>query len=201
MGRVVVNLTVSLDGYIAGPDDSSALPLGRGGERLFTWMNAGPEANRVERRLRPPDASKAVVDEWLTAYGAIVSGRRTFDIAGGWRDGHPVDVPIFVVTHQAPTHGEWSPRVSFVTEGLDQALRLAREAAGGRDVSVGAADIAQQLLRAGMLDEIQLSVVPLLLGGGVRLFDHLGPDPIPLEQIRVVESDGVTHLSYRVVRA
>jgi dihydrofolate reductase len=200
MGRVVVNLTISLDGYIAGPDDGPALPLGRGGEHLFTWMTAGPEANRVESRLRPPDASKAIVAEWLTGYGAIVSGRRTFDIAGGWRDGHPVDVPIFVVTHQAPTRGEWSPRVSFVTDGLDRALRLAREAAGDRDVSVGGATIAQQLLRASMLDGIQVSVVPLLLGGGVRLFDHLGGDPILLEQVRVVESDGVTHLCYRVVR-
>jgi dihydrofolate reductase len=200
MGSVIVDLTVSLDGFIAGPDDGPALPLGRGGDRLFTWMSAGPESNRVESRLAPPDASKVVVDEWLTECGAIVSGRRTFDIAGGWRDGHPIDVPIFVVTHRAPTHGEWSPRVSFVTDGLDHALDLARQAAGSRKLSVCGADVARQLLRAGKLDEIQISVVPLLLGGGVRLFDHLGGDPITLEQVRVIESDGVTHLRYRVVR-
>lgn len=200
MGSVIVDLTVSLDGFIAGPDDGPALPLGRGGDRLFTWMSAGPESNRVESRLTPPDASKVVVDEWLTECGAIVSGRRTFDIAGGWRDGHPIDVPIFVVTHRAPTHGEWSPRVSFVTDGLDHALDLARQAAGSRKLSVCGADVARQLLRAGKLDEIQISVVPLLLGGGVRLFDHLGGDPITLEQVRVIESDGVTHLRYHVVR-
>lgn len=200
MGNVVVDLTVSLDGFIAGSDDGPGLPLGRGGERLFTWMSAGPESNRLEKRLAPPDASKVVVEEWLTDCGAIVSGRRTFDIANGWKNGHPIDVPIFVVTHEAPTQGEWSSRVSFVTDGIERALELAQEAAGDLKVGVCAADTAQQLLRAGKLDEIQISVVPLLLGAGVRLFDHLGPDPIALEQIRVLESEGVTHLRYRVVR-
>jgi dihydrofolate reductase len=200
MGAVIVDLTVSLDGFIAGPDDGPALPLGRNGERLFTWMTAGPEANRVEARLAPPNASTVVVDEWLTDTGAIISGRRTFDIANGWKDGHPIDVPIFVVTHDAPTQGEWSPQVQFVTDGVDRALELARDAAGDLLVSISGASVAQQLLRAGKLDEIQVSVVPLLLGGGVRLFDHLGTDPIALEQTRVIESDGVTHLRYRVKR-
>lgn len=200
MGSVIVDLTVSLDGYIAGLEDGSGLPLGRGGERLFEWMTAGPESNRVDSRLTPPDPSRVVVEEWLTGSGAIVSGRRTFDIANGWRDGHPIDVPIFVVTHQAPTHGEWSPRVSFVTDGLDHAMELAQRAAGDRTVSVCGADVAQQLVRAGRVNEIQVSVVPLLLGGGVRLFNHIGANPIRLEQVRVIESDGVTHLRYRVPR-
>jgi dihydrofolate reductase len=199
MGAVIVDLTMSLDGFIAGPDDGPERPLGRGGEPLFAWMGAGGEANRVDPWLAPPDASKAVVDEWKTAGGAIISGRRTFDIAGGWKDGHPVDVPIFVVTHEAPTQGEWSPRVSFVTDGLDHALELAQEAAGDRIVAISGASLAQQLLAAGKLDEIQVSVAPLLLGSGVRLFDHLGAESIALEQIRVIESEGVTHLRYRVV--
>ena len=200
MGNVVVDLSVSLDGFIAGRDDGHEFPLGRGGERLFTWMGAGPESNRLERRLTPPDASKVVMDEWMTESGAILSGRRTFDIANGWKDGHPIDVPIFVVTHRAPTDGEWSPQVSFVTDGVERALELAQEVAGDRNVSVGGASVGQQLLRAGKLDEIQVSLVPLLLGGGVRLFDHLGADPVVLEQTRVIESEGVTHLRYRVVR-
>jgi dihydrofolate reductase len=120
MGTVIVDLSMSLDGFIAGSDDGADLPLGRGGERLFTWMNAGPESNRVESRLAPPDESKVVVDEWMTASGAGISGRRTFDIANGWKDGHPIDAPIFVVTHAAPTEGEWSPRVSFVTDGVER---------------------------------------------------------------------------------
>jgi len=135
----------------------------------------------------------------MTDSGAIISGRRTFDIANGWKGGHPIDVPIFVVTHKAPTHGEWNPRVSFVTDGVDRALELAQQAAGDLKVSVAGAEIAQQLLRAGKLDEIQVSVIPLLLGGGVRLFDHIGAEPIALEQIRVIPSEGVTHLRYRVV--
>jgi dihydrofolate reductase len=200
MGKVVIDLSVSLDGFIAGSGDGHDAPLGRGGNALFTWMGAGPASNRVEERLTPPDASKVVIDEWMTESGAIISGRRTFDIANGWKGGHPIDVPIFVVTHQVPTDGEWSPRVSFVTEGVERALELAQEAAGDRSVSMSGADIAQQLLRAGKVDEIQVSVAPVLLGGGVRLFDHIGPDPITLEQIRVIESDGVTHLRYRVVR-
>ena len=200
MGMVTVSLSVSLDGYIAGPYDGAEHPLGVGGERLFAWMSAGPEANRVERRLAPPDASLPIVERWTTECGAIVSGRRTFDIAGGWSDGHPLDVPIFVVTHEAPTEGEWSPQVRFVTEGLERAVALAQDAAGDRDVSVGAAGPVQQLLRDGMLDEIEVSVTPCLLGGGVRLFDHLGADPIDLEQVSVTPSEGVTHLRYRVVR-
>ena len=200
MGKVVVDLTMSLDGFIAGPDDGPDLPLGRGGEGLFEWMNAGPEANRVDRFLAPPDASKVVVEEWMKESGAMISGRRTFDIANGWKDGHPVDVPNFVLTHAPPMEGEWSPQVSFVTDGLERALELAREAAGDRTVSVSGAEIAQQLLRAGEVDEIQVSVAPLLLGGGVRLFDNLGEKPIELEQVRVIESEGVTHIRYRVVR-
>ena len=200
MGDVVVDLTVSLDGFIAGPDDGAQSPLGRGGEDLFTWMGAGPPENEVEPRLRPPDASKVVIDEWMTECGAGISGRRTFDIANGWKDGHPIDAPIFVLTHNPPTEGEWSPLVEFVTT-LDEALERAQAAAGNKMVSVCGADPAQQLLRAGKLDGIQVSVVPLLLGGGVRLFDHLGGEPIKLEQTRVIESEGVTHLRYRVVRA
>lgn len=200
MGKVIVGLSMSLDGFIAGPDDGPELPLGRGGERLFAWMNAGPEANRIDQWTAPPDASMPVVEAWHNECGAIVSGRRTFDIARGWKDGHPIDVPIFVVTHEPPTEGEWSPRITFVTDGVGRAVELAKEAAGDRDVSVAAANPVQQLLRAGLLDEIEVSVVPCLLGGGVRLFDDLGPDPIDLEQISLIESDGVTHLRYRVRR-
>jgi dihydrofolate reductase len=200
MGKVMMGLSVSLDGYIAGPDDGAEHPLGIGGERLFAWMSRGPEENRVDPRIAPPDASLPVVQAWMTDTGAMVSGRRTFDIAGGWRDGHPIDVPIFVVTHEAPTEGEWSPQVRFVTDGLERALELAKDVAGDKDVSVGGAGPVQQLLRAGVLDEIEISLVPCLLGGGVRLFDHLGAHPIDLEQIGVIPSEGVTHLRYRVVR-
>jgi dihydrofolate reductase len=198
MGKVIVDLTVSLDGYIAGANDGPADPLGDGGEALFAWMGAGPERNRVDQWLCPPDASRLIVDEWKADTGAMVSGRRTFDIAGGWKDGHPIDVPNFVVTHDPPATGEWSPRVEFVTEGVERAVELARQAAGDRNVSVGAASVARQVLEAGLLDEINLDVAPVLLGAGVRLLDGVGP--VDLVQERVIESTGVTHLRYRVVR-
>lgn len=198
MATVVVDLTVSLDGFIAGPDDGPNAPLGRGGEPLFAWMSAGEGSG--DPRLAPVAASQPIVDEWYRVAGAIISGRRTFDIANGWKGGHPIDVPLFVLTHEAPTTGDWSPRVEFVTDGLDHALALAREKAGDNVVSLCGADVAQQVLRAGQLDEIQVSIAPILLGGGVRLFDAFD-GPVALEQTRVVASDGVTHIRYRVLRA
>ncbi|MET0143818.1 MAG: dihydrofolate reductase family protein [Ilumatobacteraceae bacterium] len=197
MGKVMVELSISLDGYIAGPNDGPDNPLGDGGEALFAWMGAGPERNRVDPWLCPPDASVPVIDEWMADAGAMISGRRTFDIAGGWKDGHPVDVPNLVVTHDAPTSGEWSPRVEFATDGLVRALERAQAIAGDRTVSVCAANVARQLLELGLLDEINLSVAPVLLGGGARLLDGI---PATLQQVRVIPSDGVSHLRYRVVR-
>jgi dihydrofolate reductase len=198
VGKVVVALSVSLDGFIAGPDDSVELPLGRGGERLFAWMSAGPESARLNQWMAVPEPSLPIVERWQRC-GAMINGRRTFDIAAGWKDGHPIDAPIFVVTHHPPTEGEWSPQVRFVPEGVERALELAQEVAGERMVSVGGADPVQQLLRAGKIDEIEVNLTPYLLGGGVRLFDHLGKEPIDLEQIEVIESVGVTHLRYRVL--
>lgn len=199
MGTVIVDLSVSLDGYIAGAGDGPSAPLGRGGAALFAWMGAGEPMPGVDERLAPPGASRPIVAEWLADAGAGLAGRRTFDIAGGWADGHPVDMPIFVVTHEAPTEGSWSPQVRFVTDGVEQALARAQEAAGDKVVSIAGASLAKELLALGKLDEIQVSITPVLLGGGVRLFDELDT-PVTLEQTRVVPSVGVTHIRYRVVR-
>jgi dihydrofolate reductase len=198
MATVIVDLSMSLDGFIAGPDDGVGHPLGRGGEALFAWMAAGEPRAGIDPRLAVPEASRPVIDEWMHDTGAMISGRRTFDIAGGWAGGHPIDAPIFVLTHEPPTEGEWSPQVRFVTD-LDSALAQATEIAGDRLVSVCGADPVQQLLRAGKLDEVRVSVAPVLLGDGVRLFDHLG-GPVELAPFRAIPSDGVTHLGYRVVR-
>lgn len=200
MSKVVVGLSVSLDGFIAGPNDGPGNPLGDGGGKLFEWWTAGTERLGPDDRFQPPERSRAVVEEMWPG-GAVITGRRTFDIASGWDGHHPVGVPFFVLTHNPPER--WvGPGTdgTVVTDGIESALEQARAVAGDRPISVGSADVAQQYLRAGLLDEIHLNLVPVLLGGGVRLFDNIDDQKFDLECTRVVESDGVTHLSYRVVR-
>jgi dihydrofolate reductase len=141
-----------------------------------------------------------ILKEALGTYGAGVWGRRTFDIAGAW-DGHPPGTPCFIVTHTVPQ--EWAREGSpftFVTDGVESAIRQAKIAAGDKDVVVCTASILQQCLNAGLMDEIHIDVAPLLLGNGVRLFDHLGIEPIELEIIRAIEAPGVIHLGFRVIK-
>jgi dihydrofolate reductase len=197
MGKVIVDLSMSLDGYIAGPNDSPGNPLGDGGEALFEWMHTNTEAYGTRDFINPPEASREVVDEWFEG-GAIISGRRTYDIANGWGGRHPMGVPFFVLTHEPPDTdpGEGT----FVTDGVESAFEQAQAVAGDRSIGLSAADVAQQFLRAGLLDEVQVSVAPVVLGGGVRLFDESKSGPVELEQARVIESDGVTHLRYLVVK-
>jgi dihydrofolate reductase len=197
MGSVSVGLSMSLDGFIAGPNDGPGNPLGDGGETLFEWMRTNREAYGTRAFINPPERSQVVVDEWYADCGAIVSGRRTWEIANGWGGRHPLGAPFFVLTHNPPAvdPGEGT----FVTDGIESALEQARAVAGDKKVSLCAADVAQQYLAAGLLDEIQINLVPVLLGGGVRLFDERKTGPIELEQTRVIESDGVTHIDYRVL--
>jgi dihydrofolate reductase len=130
-----------------------------------------------------------------------VTGRRTFDLTGGWGGKHPLNVPVFVVTHSVTQDWvyEGSP-FTFVTDGLEIAVVQARAVAGDKDVGVIGASLVQQCIRAGLLDEIHIDLVPVLLGDGIRLFDHLGTEPIELESTRVIEGAGVTHLTFRVVK-
>ena len=198
MGKVLVGLTMSLDGFIAGLNDSPGNPLGDGGGRLFEWWSAGPERVGPDDRFKPPARSRAVVEEMFRC-GAIITGRRTFDIAGGWDGHHPLGVPFFVLTHARPDrHVGPGTEGTAVTDGIGSALEQARAVAGDRDISVGAANVAQQFLRAGLLDEVHINLVPVLLGAGVRLFAHLEGCRVDLACTRVVESDGVTHLRYAV---
>jgi dihydrofolate reductase len=195
MSRVIVDLSMSLDGYIAGPNDGPGHPLGDGGEALFEWMNVDMEARGTRDFVNPPPASREVVDEWFQG-GAIISGRRTYDIANGWSGRHPIGVPFFVLSHDPPDvdPGEGA----FVTDGIASALEQAKVIAEGRTIALCAADVAQQFLRAGLLDEIQVSVAPVVLGGGVRLFRD--GEAAALRQTRAIASEGVTHLRYEVVK-
>ena len=204
MGKVATGLSMSLDGFIAGPNDGTRQPLGEGGERLFAWYSGGDTEYGLpgtEMVFRVSQQSAEMLREAHAGMGAFVTGRRTFDISNGWGGSPPLGVPTFVVTHAVPD--EWvyegSP-FTFVTDGVESAVERARAVAGDRDVAVGAASIAQQCIGAGLLDEIHVDLAPVLLGDGVLLFEHLGAGPIELESTRVTEGTGVTHLTFRVVK-
>ncbi|HWD79360.1 MAG TPA: dihydrofolate reductase family protein [Kribbella sp.] len=192
MGNVASAMSMSLDGFVTGPNDSRKNPLGEGGEVLHDWLGATATA-----------ADRAVLEEMVAGAGAILMGRRSYDFCvgeGGWGDGGPAgDVPCFVLTHEPPAE---APKVfTFVTDGIESAVKQAKAAAGDRTVGIHGATAAQQALAAGLLDEIQVHLVPVLLGDGVRLFDLLGGSPVNLTRDRVVEAgSGVTHLRFHVVR-
>jgi dihydrofolate reductase len=204
MGNVIVELSMSLDGFVAGPNDGPERPLGDGGERLFQWYSSGDTAFPMPGTDMVFNISRTSAEllrkEW-GKLGAMVAGRRMFDIAGAWGGKPPGGGPCFVVTHTIPQ--EWVKEGSpftFVTDGVESAIRQAKQAAGDKNVAASSASIAQQCLKLGLLDEIQIDLVPVLLGGGVRLFDHLGSAPIELESTGVIAAPGVTHLRFRVVK-
>jgi dihydrofolate reductase len=200
MTRIISGLSVSLDGYIAGPGDGLGAPLGAGGGALFEWYSDGDTPSRFYPSFRLSRLSAEFFDEFAGRGGAVISGRRTYDIAGAWQgDGPLPGVPLFVLTHQAPAE---VPRgrsaYTFITSGgITEAVERARAAAGGQDVSIMGSAGVQQALRAGLLDELILHQVPVLLGGGVRLLDHVQGR---LRCTRVVDAPGVTHLCYDVAR-
>ncbi len=202
MGKVTTGLSMSLDGFIAGPNDGLQSPLGDGSERLFAWYSGGDTEYRLpgtEMVFNVSPHSAELLREAHSNMGAFVTGRRTFDITNGWGGSPPLGVPTFVVSHTVSQ--EWvyegSP-FTFVTEGVESAVEQAKAVAGEKDVAVGAASIVQQCIKAGMLDEIHIDLVSVPLGDGIRLFDYLGMEPIELERTRV-EVPRVTHLTFRVL--
>ena len=191
MAKVTLNMSMSLDGFIAGPNVGVELPMGEGGLRLHDWL-FNSSASEVDAEVE---------QEMFAMTGAVVLGRRTYDVGvGPWGD-VPFPVPCFVLTHEDREEiVKKSGSFTFVTDGIESALQRARAAAGEKDVRLMGADIAQQFLSAGLLDEIQINLVPVLLGDGIRLFDHIGAERIELESTRVIESPSVTHLRFRVVK-
>jgi dihydrofolate reductase len=193
MGKVISGISMSLDGFVTGPNVSREQQLGDGGEVLHRW-------------LWDPDPGDAELLEGMAKdVGAILMGRRSYDLAegdGGWGDGGPAGpVPCFVLTHTPPApETVRAPSVfTFVTDGIHRAVEQAKGVAGDRVVGVHGASAAQQCLAAGLLDEIQISLAPVLLGSGTPLFDHLGGQ-VPLERTMVVGTPNATHLRFRVLR-
>ncbi|GAB4586461.1 dihydrofolate reductase family protein [Nocardia sp. IFM 10818] len=196
MSKVVASATMSLDGYIAGPEET-------GFEHLFAWYSTGetdyPSANPdVPFRMTEGDAAylRAVVD----SAGVFVVGRRLFDITNGWNGIHPLDKPIVVVTHRVP--GQWiadHPDAPFTfADGIKEAIDLARGIAGEKNIAVNGGTIARQCLEAGLLDELWVDLAPVLLGDGVPLLGHLDNAPVLLDGPEIVPGNRVTHLRYRV---
>jgi dihydrofolate reductase len=190
MSTSTLYMSMSLDGFIAGPNERPDNGLGDGGERLHEWVIPEPTG----------PANRRIYDEFMST-GAVVAGRGTFEPAGGWDGDHHDGVPIYVLSrHPAPAWAAEWPAVHYVSD-LDAAMREARHAAGDKKVLVHGSSIAQRALTAGLLDELEIHLIPVLLGAGTRLFEHLGAEPRELERLRVLEGEGgVTHLRYRVRR-
>lgn len=209
MAKLRFQISISLDGFVAGPNPSQEDPLGEGGEQLHEWaLELAAWREPHGREGGETNASTPVMEEGLENVGATIMGRNMFGGGPGpweedpwqgwWGDEPPFHHPVFVLTHheREPLELEGTS-FTFVTEGIESALERAREAAHGKDVAIGGgADVAQQYLAAGLVDEMLLSVVPVLLGGGTRLFENLGAGPA-LEQIEAIEAPGVAHLRYR----
>lgn len=193
--RVVIEMSMSLDGLVARPDHSTA--------EVHAWYGNGDVAVKMpnnELTFHVDEASAPIARAALEL-GANVTGRRTFDDADAWGGDDPMGIPSFVVTHEIPAEWRGKPApFTFVTEGVESAIRKAKAVAvEGRPVGVAGGDIAMQCLRLGLLDELWIHLVPVLLGDGIRLFDALDGAPVRLAQKRVVEGNGVVHLFYEVV--
>jgi dihydrofolate reductase len=200
MGATVLYMSMSLDGFIAGPNERPDNPLGDDGLRLHAWFPTGIEGGSGSSR-HPGEAVNGQIFDEMLATGAVVAGAGTFEPAGGWSGDHHDGVPIFIYSRHAPQIdiSGW-PLVSYLGD-VETAITHAKEAAGEKDVLVHGAAVTQLALAAGILDEIELHVVPVLLGQGRPLFDHLDRQHTELERVRTLEGEqGVTHLRYRIRR-
>jgi dihydrofolate reductase len=203
MSKVVIDMTMSLDGFVAGPEDGPEYPLGKNdGNRIFDWYSSGQESYRHKLFKPEPGANLDQVKLMYAESGAFIFGRRTYEIAHGWGGAHPVNgVPVFVLTHTPPpenTVPKGPSNLAFVTDGIASAIRQAREVAGERDIKLGGASPGQQALKAGLCDEILIHLAPCILGDGVRLMDHLG-GPVHLQKLSASDGPMATHLRYRVL--
>lgn len=203
MGKVALDKTISLDGFITGPNPRPEAGLGDGGERLFDWMMAAAPDGDASREMN--EAWDQLFGAAFRSTGAVIMGRNMFDIIdspNGWvaPDGTAFTWPCFVLTHHPLTNEtKGQTPFTFVSDGIESALEQARAAAGDKDIGIAGANVFQQYLRASYVDEIHLHVVPVVLGAGTRLFDNLGAEHVELEQVRHLETPGATHLSCRVV--
>ena len=193
MGKVTFDISMSLDGFVTASNRTPEEPMGKGGERLHDWAFGGEDKR-----------DRDVLERGISTTGAVIAGRRTYDDSIPWwgADGPtgPVRLPVIVVSHSVPEDVPEGGVYTFV-DGIESALARAQEAAGEKNVNImGGADIAQQYLRAGLVDEISIHLVPVLFSGGIRLFEQLGNEHIQLETIEAINTAAATHLRYRVLK-
>jgi dihydrofolate reductase len=192
MSKVVFDISMSLDGFITAANQSQEEPLGEGGQQLHAWAMDEED-----------DSGRQILEEAIGDLGAVIAGRETYDASIPWwgLDGPtgPARHPVFVVTHEAPSETPEGGVYTFVTDGIESALEQAKAAACDKSVSVmGGASIGQQYIAAGLVNEIQIHLVPVLFGSGTRMFEHLGNEHIQLEIVDVVASDSAIHLRFRI---
>lgn len=198
MAKVIAGITTSVDGYITGPNDGPDMGLGEGGERLHYWVFGGPWSYEDERRGEPEGDAAAYLKEIAARVGAIVIGRNMYEAAGHWGDKNPFGVPVFVVTHH-PEEEPHSGEFSFVGD-FEEAIDRAKEAAGGQDVSIGGGgSMIRQGLDAGIVDELDIIVAPVVLGGGKHLFEDFSKS-LDLENRGVRQSRWATFMEFAVKR-
>jgi dihydrofolate reductase len=197
VGTIGTALSMSLDGFIAGPGDGGAAA------GLHDWLTAGQVPSRFAPSFTMARPSAEFFDAGIAATGAVIAGRRTYDVSGAWagRGGPVPGLPLVVLTHRVPERvPAEDPPYTFVTDGIEAAVERARAMAGTKNVHLMGASVVQQAIRAGLLDELIISLVPKVLGQGVRLLDGLDPSNTELEIAGVIDAPGVTHLTYRVIR-
>jgi dihydrofolate reductase len=197
MAQTILDMSMSLDGFIAGPNVRPDNGLGDGGDVLHEWVFAGADPTGPQAAVTT-GVNGGVLGEMMQT-GAVIAGRRTFEPAGGWNGDHHDGVPIYILSrHVAPDWAASWPLVHYMSD-LGEIVRLAKASAGDKDILVHGSGIAQRALAAGLLDELEIHVVPVLFGDGIRLFDNLGIAHHQLERVRVLEGEnGVTHLHFRV---
>ena len=188
MGKVIVSITMSLDGFVAGANISPEQPLGEGGPRLHDWM--------FDKKT---DADEQVSSETMNNSGAVILGNRMYAdaIEGAWGGVTPFKMPAFVLAHKVPA--KVADGFTFVTDGMESAFKQAKAIAGDKNVWIGGgANVIQQFIKAGLLDELQVSIAPVLFGAGTRLFDHIGTDHIELQNTRNIQTPQATHLRFNI---
>lgn len=200
MANVIASITMSLDGFIAGVNDNPEQGLGETGGHLHDWILEGDHQSKHNDFFKLSKKNRKIFDELFESTGALITGRRTYDIVHGWEGSYPVSgIPVFVITHNSPSEvPEGKTSFTFVEDGIQRVVQQAKEAAGTKNVQIiGGAQTIQQAIANGLCDELRIHMIPQLLGNGIKLLDHLNVETTVLEKTKVIDTPEVTHLHFK----